>query len=399
MSDNLPQTGKTFLDQYELKPNGNGHAPDQWKDTILELDLPEAVKNSMLQAGVETLRQQLSELPPEERESAWGWQGIDQLEQPLPPIEYLVGGVIAEKSITLLFGPDGTLKSMLAMDMAICVTTGKEWLVGLDSQANGCPTIASTVLWYDADNGEYLLRERFRAFMKGHNTRPERLHYISFPDPLLDASDDLLIQYVIDDIRRFQARLIVFDNLSTISGDKDENSPEIGQVMGRLKRIIEETGVAIILIHHATKATGAYRGHGRIRQNVDLALKVERSSPEADVIEVYPDKQRRKPVKPFAGLFTYENNGDMLASARFFGTAVSKRGDKDKPKKGEEIKDMILELLEKRGQLSQTDIVNLCKDKAGRITVRDTLDELEQEGTLMTTTGPHNSKIYQLKLC
>ena len=145
------------------------------------------------------------------------------------------------------------VKSMIMMDLAVCVTSGKEWLIGLDSRSNSFPTRPATVLWYDADMGEYLLKERFRAFMKAYRVQPDRLHYISFPTPLFDASEDLSIERFIADINDFGAELVVFDNLSTVSGDKDENSPEIIEAMKRLKQIAERTGAAVIIIHHATK--------------------------------------------------------------------------------------------------------------------------------------------------
>jgi hypothetical protein len=141
-----------------INSNGGepGYRPD-WKERIQTM-LPEQAASAAIAAGSKVLQETIAELHPDEREPVWRWGGLEDLLAPFKPVEYIVSGMIPKGSMTLLFGADGSLKSMLAMDLAVCVATGKEYLVGLDDQANGFATKEATVLWYDADNGRHVAK-------------------------------------------------------------------------------------------------------------------------------------------------------------------------------------------------------------------------------------------------
>jgi AAA domain len=90
-------------------------------------------------------------------------RGFDQIPDimtmDIPPIEYLVDGMIARKTITLWTGTDGTAKTFLAQKMAIAVASG---LTFLGRRCQRAP-----VLYLDYENPSFVVRERFELMAAG----------------------------------------------------------------------------------------------------------------------------------------------------------------------------------------------------------------------------------------
>ena len=63
--------------------------------------------------------------------------------EPRPPVEYLVGGLLAVPSLAIVYGPPGCLKSFLMADLAASVAGGLPWLP--PSPGMTTPTSISTV--------------------------------------------------------------------------------------------------------------------------------------------------------------------------------------------------------------------------------------------------------------
>jgi hypothetical protein len=323
----------------------------------------------------------------------WEWRTLEDACRPKPPRQYLAGGMLPLPSLSTFYGPSGTLKSLLVMDLAICVAAGLDWLDPLPGkEGTGRPCEAAPVLWIDVDNGADTTEERLEAVMKAHDapvTAP--LRYLSFPSPPFVARDSGSAETVIQKALDLGARLIVFDNLGTISGNADENSSEMIAVMSGLRRIAEETGAAVIVIHHRNKTQGraragdALRGHSSIEAALDLALQVERAEGE-DVITVKSTKTRRAPVDPFSALWTYENNGPDLVAGRFFGLGRPETESGALTKREQAETCIMIEL---RDGMTQGEIVKLVKDLAGvgRNTALAALQGLTRQKRLYTRAG------------
>src|SRR4030042_2678931 len=103
----------------------------------------------------------------------------------------------------------------------------------------------------------------------------------------------------------------------------------MAQVLSLFRQLAEETGAAVILIHHQRKGNGysgraadTLRGHSSIEASLDLALLVEREE-QADLVTVKSTKTRGVDVLPFSAVFTYEDDeAGNLATAKFWGVAA-----------------------------------------------------------------------------
>ena len=86
--------------------------------------------------------------------------------RPRPPLEWLVNSVISEASLNFLVGEPGSKKTYAALDMAICVALGIDWLEFQTTQG--------TVLIIDEDNGEYQISKRIGSIIRAHGRYPLR---------------------------------------------------------------------------------------------------------------------------------------------------------------------------------------------------------------------------------
>jgi hypothetical protein len=94
-----------------------------------------------------------------------GWQFLSMADacKPLPPLQWVVRGVLSRPSISIFFGGPKNLKSLLLLDLSICVAAAKRWLTN-EKGEGGIETLASPVIWFDLENGSRRMAERISAF-------------------------------------------------------------------------------------------------------------------------------------------------------------------------------------------------------------------------------------------
>ena len=166
--------------------------------------------------------------------------------QDRPPMDYIVKNVIPLPSLNMLYGASGTLKTNLILDMAICVALGRNWLTELNGKG-GYETKKNSVVWVDADSGLRTLHIRIGAMLKAYKgTEKTPIYYASFLTPAFEASrDPKYVLEMIDLINDYKAKMVVFDNLGTFSGGKDEITSQMIQVMSNFRLMSERTGSAV----------------------------------------------------------------------------------------------------------------------------------------------------------
>jgi hypothetical protein len=313
--------------------------------------------------------------------------------QKLPSV---VEGVLPSRSLTVWYGSPGNLKSNLLLDLCFSVATGFYWLpdlpsrgAGLGLTVNQCPA-----LWLDIDNGEDVVTERLAAFANArHAPNDAPIHWLTFPNPPMVAVKGLpgLTDYALS----IKAGVIVIDNLLRVAGVRDENASEIDGAMVNLRRLAEDTGAAVCLIHHKRKDSlgregDSLRGHSSIEGGVDSAFLIKREDNQ-DTITVKCTKARRKPVETFGALWTYTlaEDGETLQEARFWRADPKDHEAESKA----ELRQCVLSALS-NGPLNQShlaDAVGAAKSK-----VIETANALIAEGKIMTDKGDRNATIYRL---
>lgn len=321
--------------------------------------------------------------------------------QDRPPREYLIHPIFPMPSLCLVYGISGSHKTNLIIDAAVCSRLGKHWLVGdTASQFDGFETKQTAVMWIDVDSGDETLHERFGASLKAHNGKKiltdSKIHYISFPDPAFTAIDDAAKNEIIRRALAWKCRLIVFDNLGTVSGGMDENTAQMVQVMAGLRFIAYKTRACVIAIHHDAKHDNGNRktprGHTSIESSLDLALWVQN---EEDVVICTRTKTRGARFDPFMAHWEFQHKPGTvdLATALFVGDGYQVDPISEKAKQ------LICAYLKKNKQGNQTVLIALGKEKEiSQQRMRAEIRKLELDNTLQVK--PHqekNQKIYLLR--
>lgn len=240
LSDHL-STGATLNDLIEVRdddePPVDAAAPDA-------LDPATTSSEEYFEASVERLLRQLLDT-----------DGLDSI----PPLEPLVGDLLALNTIARVVGPSGTFKSFVLLDMAGHVGTGMKW--------HGQYVRQGLVVYLVAE-GEQGIRKRVRAWEQHHGVRMDNVRFLPRPVQAMDPEWDVLIEV----LRRIQPVLVIVDTQARVTLGVEENSnTEMGRIVDRFDKLRTETGACVAIVHH----TGHVGEHGRGASAVKGALQSE----------------------------------------------------------------------------------------------------------------------------
>jgi len=198
------------------------------------------------------------------------------------PSEYIVQNLFGKGSVSVIPGAPGTKKTYSLLSCGVCVAMGEPWL-----RFN---TKKSNVLFVDEESGEKRLSRRLGEVLRGEfGDETTAINFISLAQfDLRDPVEAVLLQDLIVDL---DAEFVIIDALADIMPGADENAvKDVHPVFMRLRRMAEETGAAIVIIHHTNKG-GGFRGSTAISGAVDLMLIMESKKDEAR-IEFKTEKAR-----------------------------------------------------------------------------------------------------------
>ena len=186
----------------------------------------------------------------------------------LPKAEPLIGNVLDQGTVALLYGRWGSGKSFIALDWAASVATGRAW--------QSRPTEQRRVL-YVAAEGAYGLRARLDAWEQGWKTTVEDGQMEILPRPL-----NLTNAFEVSSLAALIAwngyGLVLFDTLARCMVGADENSAkDCGQVVDAMHRLREATpdgrGV-VTAVHHTGKDGRTFRGSSVFEAGADTVYAV-----------------------------------------------------------------------------------------------------------------------------
>ena len=189
------------------------------------------------------------------------------------PIKWRIKGVIPERGIAAIFGPSGSGKSFLVVDMAINIAKGADWF---GYRAKSCPVV------YVCLEGEAGLPVRLAAF-RTKGSIPKTIEFIDQPVNLL-ATNDLrdLVQAI--KANQMGEGIVIIDTLNRAVPGMDENSSvDMGHAINACKLIQQGVGGLVLLVHHSGKdATKGMRGHSSLHAALDAAIEVKRSGDDRE---------------------------------------------------------------------------------------------------------------------
>jgi predicted transcriptional regulator len=187
--------------------------------------------------------------------------------------KYLIDGLIAEQSLTILFGTSESGKTFAALDMFLSMASGLPWHGRTVLQGRGM---------YIVGEGTGHFSDRMRGWCQGDIQRGaagslrERTCFVPAAVQFLSPVNFRELQ---EQVRRFakDLRLIVVDTLARCFVGGDENmAADMGLFVSRCDELRQEFNCAVLVLHHCNQR-GDERGStalGAAADTMILAKKV-----------------------------------------------------------------------------------------------------------------------------
>ncbi len=214
----------------------------------------------------------------------------DLLAEDIKP-EWLVKGYFEHKTTILIFGEPGSLKSFLALDIALCVAIGYRWC---DKKTHQGP------VFYLAGEGKSGIKRRVRAWLKDRRIKHSTglPFYSSRVAVHLDRPETIV--RLISDVKLLCEKhgppeAVVIDTLAKAFGAGDESS---SKDMSLFLRNIE-TGIrdilqcTVFIVHHSGHSNkGRARGASTLPAGVDSYFLVTRMKDSLNITLHRPGKMK-----------------------------------------------------------------------------------------------------------
>jgi hypothetical protein len=195
---------------------------------------------------------------------------------------------LADKAIPLgglvgMYGQPASGKSFVAIDLALCVSTGTPWF--------GREVDRGFVIYISAEGGSGI-GKRVRAWLATHGVNPRDTDIAWLVESIPVSADSTqmgqLLDRIVDEVRRHPV-LIIIDTLARCF-DGDENLQEdMGRFIAGVDILRKELGCTVLVIHHTRLDGHRERGNTSFRGAVDTMIAIERSD---DLIELKCNKQK-----------------------------------------------------------------------------------------------------------
>jgi hypothetical protein len=196
------------------------------------------------------------------------------------PVEWLIHGILPRKAFTALYGPPGSFKSFIALDMAEAIATGRPWM-GNEVEKQGA-------VLYICGEGFGGMGARIKACQIHHSTpKGAPIYVIRHQLNLRSSAEDfnaLMIAVVqLVETTGIEFQLLIIDTLARAFGGGNENdSDAMGSFITSMGKIQEFLACALMVLHHSGKDLAkGLRGHSSLLGAVDTQLEILRFEDQA----------------------------------------------------------------------------------------------------------------------
>ena len=210
----------------------------------------------------------------------------------MPPPTWLIEPIIPAGGLVGLYGPPGTCKSFLAIDMALSVASTRPW--------QGHETTHGPVL-YIAAEGSTGITKRVLAWLETRVVKPGDVDvaWLTTGVPVNVDSDDMtrLMDRLMEELPS-PPTLVIVDTLARCF-DGDENQQEdMGRFIAGIDWMRHEFGSTVMVVHHTRLDGDRERGNTAFRGAADAMLSVKRSGNGT----IHVECTKQKDAEEFKGL-------------------------------------------------------------------------------------------------
>jgi hypothetical protein len=205
----------------------------------------------------------------------------------LPDPAWLIAHILPADCFVGVFGPEGSAKSFLALEVALRVASGESWL-GHEIHRKG-------EVVFVAGEGRSGHKNRIDAWKDAVAFEGRAgVHFTNAPVMLNEARD---VESFIADLKAAGIKpvLIIFDTLQRCFTGDENSTRDMSALVAGADRIRAETGATILVIHHSPKDRSTYRGSSVFAASADMLAHV---SKKGDTVTVTCTKM--KEGEPFS---------------------------------------------------------------------------------------------------
>ena len=187
------------------------------------------------------------------------------------PARWLVKSWVPESGLSMIYGDSGTGKSFLAIDLACCIATGRDWH---GHKVSG----AGKSVVYLAGEGNFGLRGRVKAWHEA-NGRPDGLQRLLISNRAIDL--DSGPQAAADVLRALKAMVdestgvawILLDTLNAHMGGDENSAKDARAILSAGSVVGRAYGCSVTFVHHTgLAASQRARGSSAFRAAMDYAI-------------------------------------------------------------------------------------------------------------------------------
>jgi RecA-family ATPase len=168
------------------------------------------------------------------------------IDLPRPNVDWIVEDLIPRPGLIELMGPPKAGKSFLALDLAIKVARGEDFM--------GHKSRKSRVLYFQLDTSEKIMRDRgIKLRAAGYDTTAALLGMVHPADAVRPVNIMMAQgqQYFRQAVSMFRPELVIMDTLRECHQEDENESTAMKSVMDMIESIF--VGLSLLLVHHTHK--------------------------------------------------------------------------------------------------------------------------------------------------
>ncbi|HHH28302.1 MAG TPA: AAA family ATPase [Polyangiaceae bacterium] len=209
---------------------------------------------------------------------------------------WLVDGLWSAEGVGVIGGAPKCCKTWLSLELALGVAAGCDVLGRFPVESAG------SVLVYGAEDRAEQLRERMEAICTARSLVLDELPVGLIAVPSLRLDDERDLSRLRATIAQHQPRLLILDPLVRLHRCDENSAGEMSVLLANLRALQREHGVALVIVHHLSKAPfarpgQALRGSGDLHAWGDSNLYLRHRSGE---LLLYVEHRAAPSPEPFA---------------------------------------------------------------------------------------------------
>ncbi len=190
------------------------------------------------------------------------------------PIDWLIDGLIESDALGQLYGPPGSYKTFIALNIGLCIASGIDWY--------GHKVKQGPVIYINGEGFNGIAR-RTEAWR--HHNNVEGDLPISFSNTSTILTDENAAEKVMQEIESFtkiygHPQLIIIDTLARNAGGDENSTQDMSKFIHHLDKYLRVPfGSSILTIHHTGLSNdNRARGSSVIRAAMDFEYQVKKTS-------------------------------------------------------------------------------------------------------------------------